>query len=77
MVNIRVTNYTDANVCTIKIGNKKLFWVNKGQTIIKFGKQRPNLVNKGCAGNKGQTIIKFGERKLSRQVISVRKDLNK
>ena len=28
-------------------------------------------------GNKGQTIIKFGKRKLSRQVLSVRKDLNK
>ena len=28
-------------------------------------------------GNKGQTIIKFGERKVSRQVLSVRKDLNK
>ena len=28
-------------------------------------------------GNKGQTIIKFGKRKVSRQVLSVRKDLNK
>ena len=28
-------------------------------------------------GNKGQTIIKFGERKVSREVLSVRKDLNK
>ena len=28
-------------------------------------------------GNKGQTIIKFGKRKVSRQVFSVRKDLNK
>ena len=28
-------------------------------------------------GNKSQTIIKFGKRKLSRQVLSVRKDLNK
>ena len=27
--------------------------------------------------NKGQTIIKFGKRKVSRQVLSVRKDLNK
>ena len=28
-------------------------------------------------GNKSQTIIKFGERKMSRQMLSVRKDLNK
>ena len=28
-------------------------------------------------GNKGQTIIKFSKRKVSRQVLSVRKDLNK
>ena len=28
-------------------------------------------------GNKGQPIIKFGKRKVSRQVLSVRKDLNK
>ena len=28
-------------------------------------------------GNKGPTIIKFGKRKVSRQVLSVRKDLNK
>ena len=28
-------------------------------------------------GNKGQTIIKFGRRKVLRQVLSVRKDLNK
>ena len=28
-------------------------------------------------GNKGQTIIKFGKRKVSRQVVNVRKDLNK
>ena len=28
-------------------------------------------------GNKGQTIIKFGKRKVSRHVLSVRKDLNK
>ena len=28
-------------------------------------------------GNKSQTIIKFGERKVSRQVLSVRKDLYK
>ena len=28
-------------------------------------------------GNKGQTIIKFSNRKVSRQVLSVRKDLNK
>ena len=28
-------------------------------------------------GNKGQTIIKFGKRKVLRQVLSVRKDLNK
>ena len=28
-------------------------------------------------GNKGQTIIKFGKRNVSRQVFSVRKDLNK
>ena len=28
-------------------------------------------------GNKGQTIIKFGKRKVPRQVLSVRKDLNK
>ena len=28
-------------------------------------------------GNKGQTIIKFDKRKVSRQVLSVRKDLNK
>ena len=27
MVDISVKNYTDAKVCTIKIGNKKLFWV--------------------------------------------------
>ena len=27
--------------------------------------------------NKGQTIVKFGKRKVSRQVLSVRKDLNK
>ena len=29
------------------------------------------------AGNKGQTRIKFGKRKVSRQVLSVREDLNK
>ena len=28
-------------------------------------------------GNKGQTTIKFGKRKVSRQVLSVKKDLNK
>ena len=28
-------------------------------------------------GNKGHTIIKFGKRKVSRQVLNVRKDLNK
>ena len=28
-------------------------------------------------GNKGQTIIKSGKRKVSRQALSVRKDLNK
>ena len=28
-------------------------------------------------GNKSQTIIKFAKRKVSRQVLSVRKDLNK
>ena len=27
MVDISVKNYTDAKVCTIKIGKKKLFWV--------------------------------------------------
>ena len=27
MVDISLKNYTDAKVCTIKIGNKKLFWV--------------------------------------------------
>ena len=29
------------------------------------------------AGNKGQTIIKFGKKRVSRQVLSVRKDLKK
>ena len=28
-------------------------------------------------GSKGQTVIKFGKKKVSRQVLSVRKDLNK
>ena len=28
-------------------------------------------------GNKGQTIIKFGKKKLSKHVLSVRKDFNK
>ena len=27
MVDISVKNYTDAKVCTMKIGNKKLLWV--------------------------------------------------
>ena len=30
-----------------------------------------------CVENKAQTIIKFGKRKVSRQVVSVRKELNK
>ena len=30
-----------------------------------------------CVGNKDQTMIKFGKRKVSRQVLSVKKDLNK
>ena len=30
-----------------------------------------------CVGNKGETLIKFGKRKVSRQVLCVRKDLNK
>ena len=28
-------------------------------------------------GNKGQTVIKFGKKKLSKHVLSVRKDFNK
>ena len=36
MVDISVKNYTDAKVCTMKIGNKKLLWVkmNDVQNVL-------------------------------------------
>ena len=36
MVDIGVKNYTDAKVCTMKIGNKKLLWVkmNDVQNVL-------------------------------------------
>ena len=48
------------------------------KTIIKAGVDitADNIEDFHRVGNKGQTIIKFGKRKVPRQVLSVRKDLN-
>ena len=47
------------------------------KAITKAGVDITAQDNEDChrVGNKGQTIIKFGKRKVSRQVLSVRKDL--
>ena len=49
------------------------------KTITKAGVDitADNIEDFRLVGNKGQTIIKFGKRKVPRQVLSVRKDLNK
>ena len=49
------------------------------QTITKAGVDITEGGTENChrVRNKGQTIIKFGKRKVLRQVLSVRKDLNK
>ena len=49
------------------------------KTITKAGVDitADNIEDFHHVGNKGQTIIKFGKRKVPRQVLSVRKDLNK
>ena len=51
MVDIRSKNYTDAKVCTIKIGNKKLFWVKMNDVQNRFGvKNMSDLVKKEIHG---------------------------
>ena len=47
MVDISVKSYTDAKVCTVKIGNKKLFWVKMNDVQNGLGvKNMSNLVRK-------------------------------
>ena len=51
MVDISVKNYTDAKVCTIKIGNKKLFWVKMNDVQNGLGvKNMSDLVRKEIHG---------------------------
>ena len=51
MVDISVKNYTDAKVCTIKIGNKKLCWVKMNDVQNGLGvKNMPDLVRKEIHG---------------------------
>ena len=51
MVDISVKNYTDANVCTIEIGNKRLFWVKINNIQNGLGiKNMSDLVRKEIHG---------------------------
>ena len=51
MVDIKVKNYTEPNVCTIKIGNKKLFWVKMNDVQNGLGvKNMSDLVRKEIHG---------------------------
>ena len=51
MVDISVKNYTDAKVCTIKIGNKNLFWVKVNDVQNGLGvKNMSDLVRKEIHG---------------------------
>ena len=51
MVDISVKNYTDAKVCTIKIGNKKLSWIKVNDVQNGLGvKNMFNLVRKEIYG---------------------------
>ena len=51
MVDISVKNYTDAKVCTVKIGNKKLCWIKVNDVQNGLGvKNMFNLVRKEIYG---------------------------
>ena len=51
MVDISVKSYTDAKVCTVKIGNKKLFWVKMNDVQNGLGvKNMSDLVRKEIHG---------------------------
>ena len=51
MVDISVKNYTDAKVCTMKIGNKKLLWVKMNDVQNVLGvKDMSDLVRKEILG---------------------------